>query len=393
MTLVFTVNMIYFVTEAGFDPLQMVLIGTTLELSIFLFEIPTGIVADTISRKWSVIIGTFLIGCGFILQSLVIAFPLILLAQVLWGIGYTFTSGALQAWISDEVGENRAAGLFIKATQWEQAGGLLAIGLSVLTATIFQIWIPMLLGGLGFLILGAIMILIMGEFNFHPAQVPPTRFWLAIPAMAATVKNGFAVIKLRPVLIRILLVGFFFGLYSEGLDRLWVPHLIERFHLPDQGQASMIGWIGILQAVSLVISFFAAGLIHRYIEKNTGNRGISGLLTFLAVLLVGSLALFAFARRIEISFIVLILISVIREMIAPLYTAWVNYRLQSESRATILSLSSQVDAFGQISGGPLVGIMASNTGIQNGLFLSAILLSPVVGLLFTTPYREPVVLG
>ncbi len=391
MTLVFTVNMIYFVTEAGFNPLQMVLIGTTLELSIFLFEIPTGVVADTISRKWSVIIGTFLIGCGFILQSLVITFVLILLAQVLWGIGYTFTSGALQAWISDEVGEDRAASLFIKATQWEQVGGLLAIGLSVLTATIFQIWVPMLLGGLGFLLLGMTMILFMGEHNFQPARVQPANFWLAFPAMAATVRNGLAVIKMRPVLIRILFVGFFFGLYSEGLDRLWVPHLIERFSLPDQGQASMIGWIGILQAVSLVITFFAAGLVHRYIEHNASSRRISGLLTLLAVLLVGLVALFALARWVVVSFVVLILTSVTREMIAPLYTAWVNFRLQSESRATILSLSSLVDAFGQISGGPLVGILASSSSIQNGLLLSAILLSPIAGLLLTSPRRESVV--
>ena len=42
MQLVFTVNLIYFVTEAGLNPLQMVLVGTTFELAVFLFEVPTG---------------------------------------------------------------------------------------------------------------------------------------------------------------------------------------------------------------------------------------------------------------------------------------------------------------------------------------------------------------
>ena len=42
----FTLNLVYYVRDAGLDPLQMVLVGTTLEVACFLFEIPTGIVAD-----------------------------------------------------------------------------------------------------------------------------------------------------------------------------------------------------------------------------------------------------------------------------------------------------------------------------------------------------------
>jgi uncharacterized membrane protein YczE len=59
-----TVNLVFMVTVAGLDPLQMVLVGTALELSAFLFEIPTGVVADAVSRKVSVIIGHALIGLG-----------------------------------------------------------------------------------------------------------------------------------------------------------------------------------------------------------------------------------------------------------------------------------------------------------------------------------------
>ena len=65
MTLIFTVNMIYFVTVVGLNPLQMVLVGTFLESSIFLFEVPTGVVADTISRRLSVVIGVFFIRSRF----------------------------------------------------------------------------------------------------------------------------------------------------------------------------------------------------------------------------------------------------------------------------------------------------------------------------------------
>ena len=57
-----TVNMVFMVEVAGLDPLQMVLVGTVLEASVFLLEIPTGALADTVSRRLSVIIGHAIIG-------------------------------------------------------------------------------------------------------------------------------------------------------------------------------------------------------------------------------------------------------------------------------------------------------------------------------------------
>ena len=68
--LVFTVNTLYFVATVKLSPLELVLIGTALELSIFLFEVPTGAVADVFSRRLSVIIGYALIGLAFVLQAL-----------------------------------------------------------------------------------------------------------------------------------------------------------------------------------------------------------------------------------------------------------------------------------------------------------------------------------
>ena len=71
---------------------------------------PTGLVADNYSRRLSIIIGFFLVGVGFVIEGLVPHFTVILLTQVIWGIGITFTSGATEAWIADEVGEASAGG-------------------------------------------------------------------------------------------------------------------------------------------------------------------------------------------------------------------------------------------------------------------------------------------
>ncbi|MGH2616839.1 MAG: MFS transporter, partial [Thermomicrobiales bacterium] len=97
-SLFFTVQLIYQVTVVGLDPFQMVLVGTVLEVTCFLFEVPTGVVADVYSRRLSILIGVALIGCAYVLEGAIPAFWAALGGQVFWGVGYTFTSGATQAW-------------------------------------------------------------------------------------------------------------------------------------------------------------------------------------------------------------------------------------------------------------------------------------------------------
>jgi DHA3 family tetracycline resistance protein-like MFS transporter len=72
------------------------------------------------------------------------------------------------------------------------------------------------------------------------------------------------------------------------------------------------------------------------------------------------------------------LIAVARNVIGPLYMAWVNQRLDSGVRATVLSMSSQVDAIGQIAGGPGVGLVGSLVSVRAALLASASILSPAL---------------
>ena len=138
----------YRIQEAGLDPIQLILVGTVLEISIFLFEVPTGVVADVRSRRLSLIIGYAMIGLGLVLEGLLPVFATILVAQAIWGIGYTFTSGARQAWLADELEDGIGAGrIFLKGAQLEQVGALAGIALSVVLATI-SVALPLIVGGL-----------------------------------------------------------------------------------------------------------------------------------------------------------------------------------------------------------------------------------------------------
>ena len=89
------------------DPLQLVLTGTFMEIAYFLFEVPTGVVADSYSRRVSVIVAQAIMGISFVITGLVTSVPLILAAAALMGFGWTFKSGAIDAWLADEVGQER----------------------------------------------------------------------------------------------------------------------------------------------------------------------------------------------------------------------------------------------------------------------------------------------
>src|SRR5215210_1071047 len=104
-TLVWTVQAVYYIVNAHLDPLQLVLLGTVLEGVIFIFEVPTGVVADTYSRRRSVLIGIFLWGMALLIEGTFANFGAILAAQVIAALGWTFNSGALEAWVAGEVGE------------------------------------------------------------------------------------------------------------------------------------------------------------------------------------------------------------------------------------------------------------------------------------------------
>ena len=118
-----TVTMVFLITRLQLNPLELTFVGTVLELTVTLCEIPTGVVADTVSRKVSIVIGVALLGFGFLLYA-VPSYPVILLAQVVWAVGYTFTSGADVAWITDEVGEEAARPLYVARRAGPPSGDL-----------------------------------------------------------------------------------------------------------------------------------------------------------------------------------------------------------------------------------------------------------------------------
>lgn len=374
-SMIFTASSLYQVTVVGLTPLQLVLVGTTLEASIFLFEVPTGIVADVYSRRWSIILGVFLIGVGFLVEGSVPVFGWILLAQVLWGVGYTFTSGATQAWISDEIGEAAAGRAFLRSSQVDKIGGLIGIGLGIVLGS-RRVNLPIQLGGLLVCALAVGLIFVMPEHGFQPkprVSRNPFRHMLHI------FREGLTSVRARPTLLTILGIGLVYGLYSEGYDRLWTKHLIDQFAAAFPLPVQPVVWIGALRAVGMLLSVGAAEWASRSVathDHRQVTRALAGLSAVLIVALVG----FALSPFLLPAVIFVWIISMARNTIAPIYDAWVNQRLESGVRATVLSMSSQMDAIGQIAGGPGVGLVGSLVSVRAALLASAAILAPALAL-------------
>jgi MFS transporter, DHA3 family, tetracycline resistance protein len=365
--LVFTVNMIYFVTTLQLDPLQLVLVGTVMEAAVFLFEVPTGVVADVYSRRLSIIIGVILLGLSFVLLGAVPTYAAVLIAQVIWGIGYTFTSGATEAWIADEVGERRAGQAFMRGSQAGSIGSIIGTIAAVGLASVTGLHVPILLGGVLLLGLALFLIAAMPETGFKRASTDERRSWAA---MFDTFRDGVRLVRIKPVLIGILAIGVVYGVASEGYDRLWHKHLIDTITLP--GPFEPVVWFGVIGLAGTGISLVLKEVVRRRVDFNS-PVGVARAAMVLNALIAGGILVLALTDNLIVAVAALWLIGPLRATSDPVFTAWINQSLDPRVRATVLSMSGQVDALGQVVGGPAVGMVGNLVSVRAALAVSAVI--------------------
>jgi DHA3 family tetracycline resistance protein-like MFS transporter len=374
-SLAFTTSAIYRFQMAGLDTLQLVLLGTVLEGSVFLFEIPTGIVADIYSRRLSVIIGFALIGLGMLLEGSLQLFVTILLAQVVWGIGYTFISGAQDAWLADEIGEERLTSTYLRGSQFAQVAALAGIIINVVLASI-QLNLPFFFAGAGHIALAGFLALYMPERGFKPTLRSERHTW---QKMGVTFRDGMNAIRERPLLVTILGIALVYGLYSEALDRLWEAHILDNFSLPPIDNINSVVWFGLINASIMIIAIGTTGFLRRRASKLDHGRMVKVLALFSGVISAG-LMLFGLASGFSMALLSYSTVAIVRKTMQPLYSAWINRGIPTQVRATVLSTYGQMDAIGQLLGGPVVGIAANRFGLRAAIVLAGVLLAPVLAL-------------
>jgi DHA3 family tetracycline resistance protein-like MFS transporter len=369
----FTLSLVYQIQTVGLGPLQLVLVGTVLEVSCFLAQVPTGVIADLYSRRLSVVVGYLLFGIGFLLQGLVPEFAAILAGNVIWGIGATCIDGAEEAWASAEIGESRVGAAFTRGAQVAQAAGVLGIGTAVLLAGV-SLSLPLTAGGVVWLALTGLLALVMPERAFARAQ-PAERGSLA--AVRSQLVAGARTVRTRPVLLCLLGAAFFVGLASEGWDRLQQAHFLSDLTFPSS--ATPVVWFGAMSVAAMLASIVATQVVHRYVDVLRPAR-VGWLLLVAQASSAAGVVAFALVGEFWLAVAAFLVVGVLRTVVHPLWATWMVAHSDHRTRATVFSMAGQVDAAGQILGGPPVGLVGERLTIRLALVVTGLLALPAVGL-------------
>ena len=213
---------VYLIRDVGMSPLQLVLAGTALEVAYSLFEVPTGIVADLRGRRLSLVVAGVVMGAGMLLFGLVPHVAAVLAGMAVWGAGWTFRSGAEDAWLADESDPATMSSAYHRGAQVGRLARLLGFGVSVPLA-LADLALPVVVAGGVAVVLAALVAVAMPERGF----TRPVRTGGRLAHGLGTARAGAAVVRRTPVLLLVLGILLVLGAWQEGFDRLWEAHLLE----------------------------------------------------------------------------------------------------------------------------------------------------------------------
>jgi DHA3 family tetracycline resistance protein-like MFS transporter len=368
---------VYLVQELGLSPLELILMGTAMEAAVFVFEVPTGVLADTYSRRLSLIIGYVGMGAAWMLVAFVSEPWAIVALWALWGVSYTFTSGAYEAWITDEVGIEKVGRLFLQGERVRYAGAVLGLALQVAIGVV-SLRAGVIAGGGITFACGLLCILFMPETGFR--RRPRSERGSPLTALRSTALSGARYAWAAPVILLLVGVELFMGMSAEAFDRLKEAHFLREVGLPAVGDLDPVVWFGIFWLAGMVLGFFAIGRVLRRFERG-GRKVVTTSLFVFTLMELAAMLVFALTGSIWVAIAALLGVFLARDLTGPLYTIWLNEQITDSSvRATVLSISGQANAIGQAGGGPVLGAIGNVWGIRAALTVGALVIAPALAL-------------
>ena len=369
------VTSLYLVVDARLSPLELVLIGTAQQLTSIAFEIPTGVMADTVSRKWSIVVAHLLMGTGMLLTGLVTDFWALMAAQMLWGLSWTFSSGADVAWLTDELNQpEKVDGVLIASARFDQLGaacglvvfGVLAWGTELATAIVAA--------GSAMLALGVFVAFRFTERNFEPTRER------RLSRSESILRGGIGLVRGDRTILLVFAATLLVNGAAEVAGRLEVKQLVE-LGFPEAPQP--IVWLTVLGLVTLVLAAVAL----RIVEARIKGVGVARRV-YAAACAVGALGLVVLALAPNVT-MALAGILLVRSITWPLTRTvgviWVNRRTTSEVRATVQSLLAQAEYAGEIALGLSLGGLAQLAGLPFAFIGASALLALTTALVFRSP--------
>ena len=263
--------------------------------------------------------------------------------------------------------------IYLRAAQAGQIGSVIGIILATILGN-FSVRIPILLSGVLFVVFALFLVLFMPEYSFRPSAPEDINTYEKI---VYTMKRSVGFIKSKPTISLLLLVTLFYGLSSEGYDRLSTAHFLSDTTLPKLWNLPPVTWFGIFGIVGMVLSAISMQFIIKRLGANSKIRS-AVILLITNTFYIMSTAVFALTHDFSIMLIAYLSTNMFRSVNEPILNAWINRHIDDNARATILSTNGQINSLGQIIGGPFIGVLAANISVSFGIACTAILLTPVI---------------
>lgn len=369
----------YWVVEARLNPLELVLLGTAIESTLFVFQIPTGAFADSVGRRPATVIGYALLGVGLGAQGLTKDFFALLGLQALAGVAWAFLAGSVEAWISGAAPAEPFQRLFLRGGQVQLAGIMTGL-LVTLALGQFEPRLPIFVGGGLLVVVSVGAALLMGEERVVVAGAPQARMRQLITVAGV----GVGVVRADRTLWLLALMSFTLGLSTEGWDRLYTAHFFRDLGLGRGSQLSPLGWLALIGLVECVFGTVAFEVAARRRAGGPPGRLVAVLCVTRAVLM----AAFAAISALPPALIVFVAAETIRRLGDPIIDAWVARETPPDVRTTVLSTAGQAESLGEIVAGPVIGVLGNLTSVSVSLGTSAALLLPAAMLAIRAERRS-----
>ncbi len=357
---------LYLVVVADLTPVQLVLVGTFQGITVLMAEVPCGVLADTVSRRLSLVMGHIVMGAGMAMAGLVTAFPLLVVSQCLWGLGWALSDGADVAWLTDELDRpDLIDRLLVARGRWDLIGNAIGIVSFAALAGATTLSTAIVGAGMAMILHGLVAVARWPETHFTPAHAGQRR-----RHSTSILRRGFAAARTDRVIVVLLVATLLVNGSGEAYGRLLDKHLVV---LGMPTHPSRIVWFAALSLVGVALG----AVVLRIVEARIDGPSVAKH-TYVLSCAVGVLGLLVFADAPDTATAVagsLLVSGIAYPVIRTAGVVWVNRRATSAARATVHSLLSQAEQAGEILFGLTLAGLAGATSITVALSGAAVLLA------------------
>lgn len=356
-----------FLLDAGLNNLEAFAANAFFAVGFVLFEIPTGVVADLRGRRTSYLLGLLTLAISTALYLLMwymrAPFWAWAIASLLLGLGFTFFSGAFEAWLADALDH---AG-FKEGLESVLAKGEIVEGSAMLVGSVAGGVIAQVTNlGVPYVIRAVLLVLnlifafaLMHDMGFTPAKGKHATEEIKT-ILRASIRHGLANRPVRWIMFTAPFTGgvTFYAFYAMQ------PYLLELY-----GNSTAYSIAGLAAAI-VAGAQIAGGLLVPYISRVFSRRTTVILVCHVTSVIV--LAVIGFVPNFWVAVILLVLWGLMFSAMFPIRQGFINALIPSQQRATVLSFDSMFGSTGGVVIQPVLGKAADVWGYPVSYLLCAV---------------------